>query len=92
MTPCKTLTITKPKKAFKSAADSFELETPRDHNGEYEPVLVKKHQTKLKAEIDSRILSLFSHGMSYRDIRHHIAEIYQLEVSEATIRDSVMRL
>ena len=73
------------KKTVKSAAGSFELETPRDRNGEYEPVLVKKHQTKLTAEIDSRILSLFSHGMSYRDIRHHIAEIYQLEVSEATI-------
>ena len=73
------------KKTVKSAAGSFELETPRDRNGEYEPVLVKKHQTKLTAEIDSRILSLFSHGMSYRDIRHYIAEIYQLEVSEATI-------
>lgn len=73
------------KKTVKSAAGSFELETPRDRNGEYAPVLVKKHQTKLTAEIDSRILSLFSHGMSYRDIRHHIAEIYQLEVSEATI-------
>ncbi len=73
------------KKTVQSAAGSFELETPRDRGGEYEPVLVKKHQTKLTAEIDSRILSLFSHGMSYRDIRHHIAEIYQLEVSEETI-------
>ena len=33
----------------------------------------------------NRILSLFSHGMSYTAIKDHIAEIYQLEVSEATI-------
>ena len=51
----------------------------------FEPVLVKKHQTKLTPEIDNRILSLFSHGMSYTSIKDHIAEIYQLEVSEATI-------
>ena len=73
------------KKTVKSAVGSFELETPRDRNGEYEPVLVKKHQTKLTPEIDNRILSLFSHGMSYTAIKDHIAEIYQLEVSEATI-------
>ena len=73
------------KKTVKSAVGSFELETPRDRNGEFEPVLVKKHQTKLTAQIDNRILSLFSHGMSYTAIKDHIAEIYQLEVSEATI-------
>ena len=73
------------KKTVKSAIGSFELETPRDRNGEFEPVLVKKHQTKLTPEIDNRILSLFSHGMSYTAIKDHIAEIYQLEVSETTI-------
>lgn len=73
------------KKTVKSAIGSFEPETPRDRNGEFEPVLVKKHQTKLTPEIDNRILSLFSHGMSYTAIKDHIAEIYQLEVSEATI-------
>ena len=56
------------KKTIKSTVGSFELETPRDRNGEFEPVLVKKHQTKLTPEIDNRILSLFSHGMSYGTI------------------------
>ncbi|SUO96504.1 Transposase and inactivated derivatives [Suttonella ornithocola] len=73
------------KKTVKSTVGSFELETPRDRNGEFEPVLVKKHQTKLTPEIDNRILSLFSHGMSYKTIKDHIAEIYSLDVSEATI-------
>ncbi|SUO93780.1 Transposase and inactivated derivatives [Suttonella ornithocola] len=35
------------KKTVKSTVGSFELETPRDRNDEFEPVLVKKHQTKL---------------------------------------------
>ena len=48
------------KKTVKSALGSFELETPRERNGEFEPVLVKKHQTKLSPEIDNRILSLAS--------------------------------
>ena len=73
------------KKMVKSALGSFELETSRERNGEFEPVLVKKHQTKLSPEIDNRILSLFSHGMSYSAIKEHISEIYQLEVSEAAI-------
>lgn len=77
------------KKTVKSAVGSFELETPRDHNGEFEPVLVKKHQTKLTPEIDNRILSLFSHGMSYTAIKDHIAEIYQLKAWQSRPLDSV---
>ena len=46
---------------------------------------LKKHQTKPTPEIDNRILSLFSHGMSYGAIKNHIAEIDQLEVPKTTI-------
>ncbi|MCP4393938.1 MAG: IS256 family transposase [Alphaproteobacteria bacterium] len=73
------------KKTVKSASGSFELETPRDRTGEFEPQLVKKNQTKLSEEIDSKIFSLYSHGMSYRDIKTHIAEIYGLDLSDGAI-------
>lgn len=69
----------------RSSTGSFELETPRDRNGSFEPQLVKKHQTKLTPEIDHKVLSLFSHGMSYRDIQHHIQDLYGLETSTATL-------
>jgi putative transposase len=73
------------KKTIKSSSGSFELETPRDRAGSFEPQLIKKHQTQLTDEIERKILSLFGLGMSYQDIASHVAELYGLSVSSATI-------
>jgi transposase-like protein len=73
------------KKTVQTSTGSFELETPRDRNGSFEPQIIKKHQTKLTPEIDHKVISLFSHGMSYRDIQHHIEELYGVEISTATL-------
>ena len=70
-------------KTVKSTLGNFELNTPRDRNGSFDPQVVKKHQTKLTPEIDHKILSLFSHGMSYRDIQYHIQDLYGIDVSVA---------
>jgi transposase-like protein len=72
-------------KTVKSASGNFQLETPRDRNGTFEPQLVKKHQTHLTDEIERKILSLFALGSSYQDISGHIAEMYGIDVSSATI-------
>lgn len=80
------------KKTVKTAAGAFELETPRDRAGTFEPQLVKKNQTKLTDEIDRKILSMFALGMSYRDIRSHVQDMYGLEVSEAIISGVTDRL
>ncbi len=72
-------------KTVKSSSGSFELDTPRDRAGSFEPQLVKKHQTHLTDEIEGKILSMFGLGMSYRDITAHIAEIYALDISSAMI-------
>lgn len=74
------------KKTIKGTSDgSFELETPRDRSGTFEPQLVKKHQTTISDEIEEKILSMYGLGMSYRDISSHIEEIYQVSISTATI-------
>lgn len=73
------------KKTIKSSVGAFELDTPRDRVGSFEPKLIKKNQTKLTDEIDRKILSMFSLGMSYRDIRGHVEDMYGIDVSEATI-------
>lgn len=73
------------KKTVKSSSGSFELETPRDRSGDFEPQLVKKNQTKLTDEIDNKIISLYSHGMSYRDIKTHIGDMYGLALSDGAI-------
>ena len=51
-------------KTVKAATGSFELDTPRDRAGTFEPQLVKKNQTKLSDEIDHKILSLFALGVN----------------------------
>lgn len=74
------------RKTIKGTSDgSFELETPRDRNGTFEPQIVKKHQTTLSDEIEEKILSMYGLGMSYTDISKHIEEIYQVSISTATI-------
>ncbi len=80
------------RKTIKSSVGSFELDTPRDRSGSFEPKLVKKNQTKLTDEIDRKILSMFSLGMSYRDIRGHVEDMYGIDVSEATITGVTDRL
>ena len=74
------------KKTIKGSSDgTFELETPRDRNGTFQPQIVKKHQTTISNEIEEKIISMYGLGMSYRDISDHIEEIYQVSISTATI-------
>ena len=73
------------KKTMRSSTGSFELETPRDRNSNFEPMLIKKRQTTLTDELDSRILSLFSYGTSYRDIAQHIGDMYGVDATNSMI-------
>lgn len=79
-------------KTIKTDFGSFELNAPRDRAGSFEPQLIKKHQTQLTPEIDRKILSLFSHGMSYRDIQYHLEDLYGVEISTGAITAITDRL
>jgi putative transposase len=72
-------------KTLKSETGSFELETPRDRLGSFEPEIVKKRQTVLNKSLDNKVLSLYSIGMSDEAICEHLAQMYGLEVSTAKI-------
>ena len=72
-------------KTIKSSVGNFELDTPRDRAGSFEPQLVKKNQTSFSDEIEQKILSMFSMGMSYRDINKHIEDMYGMSVSAGTL-------
>ena len=61
-------------------AGAVTLAVPRDRNGDFEPRLVPKNARRL-AGFNDRILSLYARGMSVRDIRSHLAQIYGVEVS-----------
>lgn len=73
------------KKTMKTGTGSFELETPRDRDGSFEPELVKKRQTVLNESLDNKILSLYAAGMSYETITEHLKDMYGLDVSPAKI-------
>jgi transposase-like protein len=75
----------KSRKTMKSSSGEFELETPRDRTGTFEPKLVKKHQTHVSDEIETKILSMYGRGLRYRDISGHVEELYGITVSTATL-------
>ena len=75
----------KTSKTIKGPTGSFEIDTPRDRAGTFEPQLIKKHQTHLTDELERKILALFALGNSYQDIRGHIADLYGIELSNVTI-------
>ncbi len=49
------------------------------------PQTVKKYQTRLTDEMERKIISLFALGNSYQNIREHLINLYDLEVSNGTI-------
>ncbi|ENK3145455.1 IS256 family transposase [Vibrio alginolyticus] len=73
------------KKTMKSPTGTFELNSPRDRAGSFEPQIVKKHQTHLTDELERKILALFALGTSYQDIRMHIEDLYGIAVSNGTL-------
>lgn len=72
-------------KTVKSLSGSFELQTPRDRAGSFEPQLIKKHQTHFTDEIERKVIALFALGASYQDIRGHIADLYGISLSVGAI-------
>ena len=79
-------------KTIKTGSGSFELNAPRDRTGSFEPQLIKKNKRHLTPEIDWKILSLFSHGMSHRDIQYHIQDLYGVEISTGAMTAVTDRL
>ena len=62
----------------------LEIDVPRDRNGEFDPQLVHKRQVRLPG-FDEKVLSLYSHGMTTRELQEHLEEIYEVEVSPSLI-------
>jgi putative transposase len=74
------------RKTLKGDFGEVEVETPRDRNGQFEPQLVRKNQTRWTG-FDDKILSMYARGMSTRDIQGHLEEMYQVEVSPSMISE-----
>ena len=72
------------KKTLKSKYGEVDVSIPRDRDGTFEPQLVKKRERLLKGSEDL-ILSLYTKGMSVRDIQNHLDDLYGYQLSEQTI-------
>ena len=72
------------KKKLKGDFGEIDLETPRDRNGSFEPQIVSKHQTRFTG-FDDKIISMYSRGMTTREIEAHLKEMYGVDVSPALI-------
>jgi len=75
----------KSQKTLKTSEGCIDLNTPRDRAGMFEPQIIKKHQTSVSDEIETKTLSMHGRGMSCSDISEHVGEIYGISVSTAAI-------
>jgi putative transposase len=74
----------RPKTVLTAATGPVEIEVPRDRDGTFEPVIVKKRQRRL-TEVDEVVLSLSARGLTTGEISAHFAQIYGASVSKETI-------
>jgi putative transposase len=68
-----------------------EVTIPRDREARFDPVLIGKYQRRLPG-FDDKVISLYTRGMSTREIQGHLEEIYGAEVSPqliSTVTDAV---
>lgn len=71
-------------KVIKSEMGETEIRVPRDRNGEFEPQLIEKRQTRTE-DLENRVLAMYSKGMTTRDIEDHLRDIYGVEASASMI-------
>lgn len=62
-------------KTVTSSMGDIDLDIPRDRRGEFEPQIVKKHQTDI-SNIEDQVLSMYAKGMTTRDISTHLSNVY----------------
>lgn len=68
------------RKVLKGNDGAVPIDIPRDRDGSFEPELIQKGQTRIDG-MDDKIIALYAAGLSTRDIRAHLEEVYGLKVS-----------
>jgi len=72
------------KKTVQGNTGELEIKVPRDRQGEYEPQLVKKHQSDVSS-IEDKIIFLYAQGVSTRDIQKTMQEMYGIDVDDSRV-------
>lgn len=74
----------KSRKTVMSEYGEQEIAVPRDRQAEFEPLVIKKHQSNVTS-IEDQIVALYAKGVSTRDIQDHLANLYGIDVSPTLI-------
>lgn len=83
----------KTSKKVKSSAGLLEVEGTRDRAGTFQPELLPKRQVVMSDDLESKIIGMYSRGMSLGDIQDQIEEMYGFKLSKAklsSITDAVL--
>ena len=78
-------------KTVTSSMGDIDLDIPRDRRGEFEPQIVKKHQTDI-SNIEDQVLSMYAKGMTTRDISTHLSNVYGVDASAEMISHMTDRI
>src|SRR5690606_35961325 len=68
------------RKSVLTGTSKMTLAIPRDRAGTFDPKLIAKYQRRFP-DLDDKIFSMYARGMSVREIRGHLEELYGIEVS-----------
>ena len=79
------------RKTLTSEYGEVEIAVPRDRKGEFEPEIIKKHQTKTTG-VEEQVIALYARGVSTRDIQSHLQHLYGVEVSPMLISNITDKL
>ena len=80
------------KKTVLTGTSKVTLAVPRDRAGTFDPKLIAKYQRRFP-DFDDKIISMYARGMTVREIRGHLEELYGIDVSPdliSTITDAVL--
>ena len=78
-------------KTLKSQYGEFQIDVPRDRNGEFEPKLIPKYQRDISG-IEDKVISLYSRGLSTRDIHDQLQDLYGIELSAEMVSKRTDRI
>lgn len=71
-------------KTVRTDNGSIEITTPRDRDSTFDPQFIAKRQRSLKG-FDEKVISLYARGMTMKEIKGHLEEIYGTDVSSELI-------
>jgi len=80
------------KKTILTGTSKVMLDVPRDRAGTFDPKLIAKYQRRFP-DFDDKIVSMYARGMTVREIRGHLEELYGIDVSPdliSTVTDAVL--